>query len=290
MLLETFSKHEPYEPFSDPAYLHEVKFNGIRLIYTKNANGHVELFTRHRTQITKKFPEVVITGLPNDSILDGELVCFHKGRDNFSKVMNRFRLSNNRKIEEAVLLNPSTFMVFDVLRWEGQQMTHLPLTQRKELLEKHFVMNPHTKMVDYRLTDGISLFQEVEERQQEGIVSKRLESRYLVGKRSTKGDWIKIISWTYVEEAWITGYRNDKFGLLCSERDELTGIMRPLGIVEFGLTREQKVAFFNIVSQLIINEDKKFTYIEPVLRCKLKGRGYTDNGFLFTPVFVEFIL
>jgi hypothetical protein len=41
---------------------------------------------------------------------------------------------------------------------------------------------------------------------------------------------------------------------------------------------------------LIIGEDQNYIYLEPIIKCRLKGRGFTENGFLFTPVFVDFIL
>lgn len=290
MLLQTHN-----EPFDSPDYLHEVKLNGIRLIYTKDIKGNEKLYTRHRTEITSKFIEILQLPVPNDSVLDGELVCFQKTTngiytENFSRIMQRFRLSNSVKIENAVLTFPATYMVFDVLKWNSVPMVKKTLLERKRLLSSEFIETDYVKLIQYCLYNGISLFKKVKEYEREGIVSKRLNSPYLVAKRASNREWLKIINWTIVDEAYIMGYRKKKFGLLTSRIDEWSGEARPLGIVEFGMSPEQKKAFYRVSKQLIIGEDKNFVYLEPVIRCKLKGRGFSDNGYLITPIFVDFIL
>jgi DNA ligase-1 len=281
------------EPFNSEDYLHEIKYNGIRAIYTKDLNTE-DFYTRHKTNISSKYPEVLNLDVPNQTVLDGELVCLQRrenGReiDNFSRIMERFRYSKEEKIIHAAETNPATFMVFDVMVWNGVSLVKEPLIERKKILANEFIEKDHVQLVSYRLFDGLSLFKEAIEYEREGIVSKRLSSPYLVAKRSSKGDWFKIINWTYLE-TFIHGYRKDKFGLLCTVIDEFSRKTQRVGIVEFGMKPEQKKAFYQIVKQLIIGEDKDFIYLEPVIRCKLKGRGFTENGYLFTPVFVDFIL
>jgi DNA ligase 1 len=284
MLLQTYRDGA----FESKEYCHEVKWNGIRVIYTKDTIGKEQFFTRHKTLITS-FPEILNLAVPNDTILDGELVYLHEGVEQFSKVMERFKLTNDYKIHVGAEMYPCLLVIFDVLKWDGVFTTALPLIERKNILSQKFIETDRVKLIEHRLYDGISLFNEVEAVEREGIVSRKLHSPYLVAKRATQGEIYKIINWRFTE-AFITGYRKGEFGLLTSRKNEISGRWEPLGIVEFGMSIVHKKAFFQIAKQLILNEDKKHVYLEPLIRCRLKSRGFTENNLLFTPVFVEFLL
>ncbi len=60
-------------PFDDDEYITELKLNGIRLILSK-CNGSIKLYTRHKNEVTFKFPEVLKLDLPDGTVLDGEIV------------------------------------------------------------------------------------------------------------------------------------------------------------------------------------------------------------------------
>jgi DNA ligase-1 len=98
MLLEKSDK-----PFNDPAYLFEPKIDGHRLIMSYK-NGETRLFTRHNNECTRQYPELwnpTITG--EDYVLDGELCSVdpETGSIDFEKVMERFQLSKQAKIQAA---------------------------------------------------------------------------------------------------------------------------------------------------------------------------------------------
>jgi DNA ligase 1 len=84
----------------------------------------------------------------------------------------------------------------------------------------------------------------------------------------------------------ITGLRKDKFGLLLAVEED--GKLKPGGVMEF-MTPDAKKVFYNQYRDLIVDENKKFTFIEPKIKCRVKFRNYTKSGLLRIPSFVEYI-
>jgi DNA ligase-1 len=117
------------------AYLFEPKIDGHRLIMTYK-NGETRLFTRHNNECTRKYPELwnpAVTG--DDYILDGEVCSIDPdtGAIDFERVMGRFQLSKQAKINAAAKTRPVHYIVFDVLRHNGRDLRRLPLIKRKSI-------------------------------------------------------------------------------------------------------------------------------------------------------------
>jgi DNA ligase 1 len=103
-------------------------------------------------------------------------------------------------------------------------VTRLPLLDSKRLLEK--VIPDDTSLitkVQYIDGHGSPFFDLVQQQGLEGIVLKRKDSRYEVGKRSNS--WLKVINYQY-EDLLITRLRKGEFGLLLSFLDG-----KPAGIM-----------------------------------------------------------
>jgi DNA ligase-1 len=122
---------------------------------------------------------------------------------------------------------------------------------------------------------GAANFDLVQQRGLEGIVLKRKDSRYEVGKRSQ--EWLKVINYQYAD-VMITGLRKGEFGLLLSFLDG-----KPAGIIEFMPPAKRKELY---KLQQVVSEDDKFIFIEPV-KCRVKYRNLTKAGFLRIPSFVK---
>ena len=81
-------------------------------------------------------------------------------------------------------------------------------------------------------------------------------------------------------------FRKDEFGLLLAvEKD---GTLKPGGIMEF-MVLEAKQIFYKKCRDLIREENKKFKFLEPKIKCKVKFRNYTEACLLRIPSFVEYI-
>ncbi|BAH43921.1 hypothetical protein BBR47_53500 [Brevibacillus brevis NBRC 100599] len=128
---------------------------------------------------------------------------------------------------------------------------------------------------------GEDLWDAIVARNMEGIVAKRKDGRYHADKRTD--DFTKIINYTYVD-VQIAGYRKGDFGWLAYYNG------RPAGVIEHGVPRTHKKAFYGVAKQLITGEDREYVYLQPQIKARVKMRNWTKSGMLRSPVFVDFIL
>jgi len=280
MLLETASG-----PFSHDDYIFEPKIDGHRLLFSQEG-GQIRLYTRHETDCTRQYPEL-LTPFEDDILLDGEVACTdpETGLVDFENVMTRFQAKKEQRIQQLMGISPVTYVVFDILRYKGQDLRKLPLIQRKEILAGISMPNKHFGVIPFVEGAGEALFEQMRAQELEGMVGKLQDSRY-ESRRSPA--WQKVINWTYAE-VFITGYRKDEFGWLTSVVTE-SGRLRPTGIVELGVPPKAKRAFYGVSQQLVTGEDKNFVHLEPRIRAKVKTRNWTKNGMLRSPAFVEFVV
>jgi DNA ligase 1 len=197
-------------PFNDPAFIFEPKIDGHRLIMSFK-NNETRLFTRHNNDCTRQYPELwnpAVSG--DDVILDGEVCSIDliTGAIDFESVMERFQLSKQAKINAAAKTYPVHYIVFDVLRHNGQDLRRLTMIKRKAILESIIKPNPFISIIPVVENNGTDLYGVICAERMEGIVAKRKESLY-VSKRSS--DWLKIVRYEYAE-VFISGYRKGDFG------------------------------------------------------------------------------
>lgn len=175
-------------PPSGPNWLHEVKWDGMRILADVH-DARVRLGTRTGAEATARFPELdALATVHPDVLLDGEVVFLHDGVPSFTGLIDRIhaRASLARRLAAA---RPVTFMVFDVLRLDGHDLTGMPLAGRRQLLESLDVPGPRASVPPV-YPDGQTLLGATRERGLEGIVSKRVDSVYEPGRRSP--NWVKI--------------------------------------------------------------------------------------------------
>lgn len=284
MFLSPMLLHKAEIATCDDSYICELKLDGIRLILS-NIGGHLQCWTRHGTPCLDRFPELQKLELPHEVVLDGELIVTDdRGHPDFESVMSRFQTTNRRKIDSLMEALPVEYCVFDVLAIDGQDITHLPLLERKQILREVIKEQPHLTLVRSVPGDQAHAFLDLVKQQGlEGIVLKRKESIYQVGKRSD--DWLKVINYHY-HNVRLTGLRKDEFGWLIGVEEG--GRVRPAGMIEFPPPEDVRRAVWSIVDMAKIDEDKKFIYLRPDIRMKVKSRGWTKSGMIRIPVFQSF--
>jgi bifunctional non-homologous end joining protein LigD len=171
-----------------PEWVHEVKWDGMRVLADVR-HGQLTLFSRNGRDVTASYPE--LAGLAkdyDDMLLDGEVVALDGGRPSFSALAERMHVADSRKAARLASVRPVTFMVFDLLRLFGSDLTGQPWTARRELLDK-LDLDSRNWQVPPTYDDGTELWAATLEQGLEGIVSKRRTSAYAAGRRST--DWRK---------------------------------------------------------------------------------------------------
>ncbi|WP_447913151.1 non-homologous end-joining DNA ligase [Microbacterium phyllosphaerae] len=226
---------------SSPSWV-EVKWDGIRAIGTW-ADGRMLLHARSGTDITARYPELTADGAPflpvADAIIDGEIVAFDShSRPSFSLLQNRMHLTRPREIEREVVRTPIVYMVFDLLRLDGHDLSSMPLSQRRTLLEEVVSDLEAPVQVPPVFDDVDAALAASDEFGLEGVVVKDPASRYRAGQRSPA--WLKL-KLTRMQEVVIVGIRPGKgdregtFGsLLLAVPD--SGRLRYVGRVGTGFT------------------------------------------------------
>jgi bifunctional non-homologous end joining protein LigD len=171
-----------------PDWVHEVKWDGMRVLADVHG-GVLRLSSRAGNDVTVSFPELAgLATAYDDMLLDGEVVALEAGRPSFAALAERMHVRDRRKAERLAGARPVTFMVFDLLRLYAADLTSQPLSARRELLEQLSLESPHWQVPPV-YDDGEQLYAATLEQGLEGVVSKRLSSPYLPGRRSP--DWLK---------------------------------------------------------------------------------------------------
>lgn len=185
-MLATKGDHIP----AGASWSHEVKWDGMRTL-VEVESGKVRIWSRNENDVTVSFPELLSLGDRGGPslLLDGEVVALAEGVPSFGALAERMHVSNPRRAEELSLGNPVTLLIFDVLKVGNQEVMKEPLMKRRELLES-LDLSDVSWQVPGVYDDGQMLMEATRLQGLEGIVSKRLSSRYEPGVRSRH--WLKF--------------------------------------------------------------------------------------------------
>jgi bifunctional non-homologous end joining protein LigD len=179
-------------PFSDPAWLYEIKYDGVRVLASR-ADDRVTLYGRSGQDTTGRYPEVVraLRALPIERfVIDGEVVALDEaGRPSFQRLQPRMALTDPREIAFAAAQRPAVGVFFDCLMLDDRDLRRLPLVDRKECLRLLVPALGPARYGDHVMEAGEAFFEAASEQRLEGIVAKRARSLY-TGTRTR--DWIKI--------------------------------------------------------------------------------------------------
>ena len=180
------------QPFDSDEYIYELKLDGERCIAYLDRDKTI-LKNKRNILMLPKVPELaeIHKNVNVRCILDGELAVIKDGRPDFFEIQKRSMMSNPVKIDMAAKKYPACFTAFDILYYENRQVTDLPLTERKELLQKAVISeNGRFAVSRFIEKNGIQFYALAEQQELEGIVAKRKDSKYYFDKRTK--DWIKI--------------------------------------------------------------------------------------------------
>src|ERR687888_385235 len=187
----------------------EVKWDGYRAIATVSGS-ETTLTSRNRNDLTARFEhvarEIAKAAKTPDCVLDGEVCALDdEGRSSFSAM------------QQGKSGTPLVYYVFDLLELEGEPLVDLPLVERRKRLERLLDKRNRTVRLSETFDDGRALYEAARQQGLEGIMAKRLDSRYAPGRRTR--DWLKIK--THGEQEFViagftkgTGRRASSFGSL----------------------------------------------------------------------------
>lgn len=182
------------EDLGNPSnWLIEWKWDGIRAQAVVRDAG-VAIWSRGNELISTQFPELLeaFQTLPAGTVLDGEILAYAEDHPlPFSELQKRLGRKN---VSKAMLEKiPIAFMVYDLLEWEGIDLRHLPMRERRARLENlpisssRIRLSPHVEGLDWPHILEFRL--QSRERGAEGLMFKKLDAPYGVGRQ--KGFWWK---------------------------------------------------------------------------------------------------
>jgi len=285
-------------PPSGKAWLFELKYDGVRVLAFRKGET-VELYGRNGSLTTSRYPEIAraLQMLPVDRfLLDGEIVAFdERGRPSFQRLQARVHLTRPLDVERARAAVPVTGVFFDCLALDGRDLRRLPLIERKECLALVLPPRGVVRYGDHVLEHGEAFFEAASEQRLEGIVAKKIESRY-VGGRSN--DWIKI-KCQRRQEFVIGGYTDPQgarayFGALhlgVYESGRLVYVSKAgTGFDQKGLKKLWE-ALQPLKRQTSPFDEKTPTgrghhWVEPKLVCEVRFTEWTEDGGIRHPAFL----
>ncbi len=280
---------ETEDPFDDKDWLFEIKWDGYRAVTEKNKNN-IALYSRNGITFEYTYPIVVeqLKIIEQNVVLDGEIVVLNdEGHPSF-QFLQHYSENTDRPIQ---------YHIFDLLSLNGHDTTGLTLVERKELLQKIIPENEVIKYSDHIFENGKSFFKVSTDNNLEGIIAKKIDSKYYPGKRTT--EWLKIKNHK-TQEAIIAGYTQaggsrKYFGalVLASNNDnKLTYI----GHTGTGFNQDSLKEMHEILQPLVqeespfnekIKTNMPVTWVKPVLICEVKYSEITNDGKLRHPVFMH---
>jgi len=286
------------------AWVYELKIDGFRSLAIRQGRK-VNLISRNKKDLSASYPEIIasLKELPlQQATLDGEIAVLDKhGLPSFQALQN---LHTARIPRERLF-----YFVFDILNYEGRDITQLPLEQRKAVLKDLArTWLPHVRFVRSIEGGPHSILRQVRAHELEGLVGKRSMSTYEAGQRS--GTWIKY-KISRAQEFVIGGYTEPErsrewFGALLVgfyQDGELhfaskVGTSFTPHMIRALYRRMQPLVqshcpFVNLPERssgrwgqgLTLREMSKCTWLKPTLVCEVHFTEWTEGGHLRHPNF-----
>ncbi len=278
------------EPFDDDDYIYELKLDGIRCVAYIEPKS-VTLQNKRFKDLTPIYPELsdICKCVKKRVILDGELVVLTNGKPDFYAIQARSLMKNKFKISIAAKKNPVQFVAYDIIYYDGKELTDNPLMERKEYLSKTVTEGHNLSVSRWIERNGIAFFELTKKEDLEGIVAKKKDGLYHIGKRTS--DWIKI-KVMQDEDLLVLGYQPDEDGkvkdLILGYYDE-KGELKCRGKVYLGVSKaEQKIiaefAKKNTVKRPWFGQYKNAIWLKPQLVGTAHFMHETESGGMRQPV------
>lgn len=298
-MLATLGRLPPDD--EDGLYGYEVKWDGVRAVGYLSRD-EFRLVSRNGRDITVAYPELLAPGrvAGHGLVVDGEIVAFDQaGRPSFGALQPRMHLREPGRIARQRERNPVAYVLFDVLRYDGQRITGHEYRERRAVLDSLDLSSvPAWRRPAYRAGEGALLYETTRESGLEGVMAKRLDSGYQPGRRSA--DWLKIKhvrTQEVVVGGWTPGEgrRRGTFGSLLLGVPDEGSALAFVGLVGTGFTErtladldrrlaalaEDRSPFDGPVPGAIEREAR---WVRPTLVGEVVYSERTRDGMLRTPV------
>ena len=290
----------PRLPANQDDWAFEVKWDGVRAIAYVATPASLRLESRNLRDITASYPE--LARLPtalhgHEAVLDGEIVAFGAdGRPSFARLQRRMHVTGRDSVAALAAEIPVVYAIFDLLEIDGEPLITLPYEARRSQLEQlglnggawrvpaaHTGPDAGTKLMEATLNGGL-----------EGVVAKRLGSRYEPGARNSS--WLKL-KHTRRQELVVGGWLPSdgrRLGALLMGEDDGAGGLRYAGRVGTGFDEPMLARLAGLLTPLTRDASpftdsskipREAVFVEPELVAEVEFTEWTPDGVMRAPVF-----
>jgi bifunctional non-homologous end joining protein LigD len=185
--------NESVLPTSTRGWAAELAWGGVRAI-ARCRPGRLDLRGAEREEIGGRWPEVHRLSRQigaHDAVLDGEIVVFDaQGRPDPERLAARDKDGSDSAIRRRAKEHPATYVIFDLLYLDGEDLLDTPYKRRRELLaglelEDDAWRVPANATAKIKELLAASVGQGVE-----GLIVKKQSSLYAPGRRT--GEWLLV--------------------------------------------------------------------------------------------------
>jgi bifunctional non-homologous end joining protein LigD len=281
-------------PFSSDDWVFEVKWDGIRAIsYIKE---ELSIRSRNQKELMDYFPELSeLNDLAKDTVLDGEIIVMKDGKADFQTLIQRKQNDNPLEIRYLSGKFPATYIIFDILEKDGEELLDIPLMKRKRILKNSVKEGKFVVLSLFVEGTGVEYYRAALEKGVEGIMAKKKQSSYEPGKRSN--NWLKIKQ-VKTCDCVIFGYtkgeggREKTFGSLVLGLYDVSGPVF-IGKVGTGFSQEEMENLKMFLDKYKVkettlpgvDEEREITWLRPGVVCEVGYQSITDDKKLRIPVF-----
>lgn len=285
-------------PADQERWAFEFKWDGIRAVVHWDGR-RVRIETRTLRDVTHAYPELHGLGAalgPAPAVLDGEVVALDAaGVPSFQRLQERMHVADPRLAARKAADVPVAWFAFDLLWRDDEDLTSLPWTERRSRLEDLEVSGSGAAVPPGLVGEGDAAFAAAQRRGLEGVVAKRLDSRYLEGGRSTAWLKIKVLEREeFVVGGWLPGEggRSGRIGSLLVGRPRSDGTLDYHGAVGTGFTAAELERLGARLAPLVrpsppfataVPRHRDAVYVEPVVVIDVEYRERTSVGILRHP-------
>jgi bifunctional non-homologous end joining protein LigD len=286
--------------FDHENYFFEPKWDGLRaILYFQN--GGIELQNRNLRDATPSYPELQKIRdriKAKTAIMDGEVVVLREdGLPDFGRLQARFGVDDQKRVGVLAKTTPVTYVAFDLLHINGQDIITLPLFERKKRLRSIAKEGPYLLYGDHIEAEGIRFFKEATSRGFEGVIGKESQSQYVPGLRTDY--WIKtkkvdttdcvVVGFSQGE-----GARAPTFGSLILAAYDENGKLLHIGNVGGGFSNTALEDVRKKLSRIVaktptvegsVDSPTPLTWVKPRLVVEVAYMAVTADGRLRFPRF-----
>jgi len=290
-------------------YVYEIKWDGVRAV-TYIDKKQLLIRSRNDLDITHRYPELQALAAVKKSknaVLDGEIVALDaKGTPSFQKLQKRMLLNNPAEIAASLTSVPICYMIFDILVLNGRSLVDESYRTRRAILSELNLKAAAWDVPDFLEGDWGNVLKSTSKLGLEGVVAKRIDSRYLPGLRSR--DWLKLKNMRR-QELVIAGYepgagaRTGSLGALLLgyydiSRKESARTRRPQKLLYAGecgtgfsqvtldqLTRKLNALKTRVPAFVNPPQGARFVFTKPILVGEFQFTEWTSNKTLRHPSF-----